>query len=69
MSEEAQASPDRLSENRDFLLFIFSRLANVGAWLYNQTQLRIHVLVTRGFLRSLASLELPPARVPPPEPD
>ncbi len=52
------------------LLRLTGRLANVGAWLYNQTQLRIHVLVTRGFLRSLASLELPPARVAPaPGPD
>jgi hypothetical protein len=29
----------------------FSRF---GAWLYEMTQLRIHVLVTRGFIRSLA---------------
>lgn len=34
-------------------------LARAGAWLYNQTQMRIHVLVTHGFLRSLARLELP----------
>jgi hypothetical protein len=35
------------------------RLARFGAWLYKQTQLRIHVIVTNGFLRSLARLELP----------
>jgi hypothetical protein len=35
------------------------RLARVGAWLYKQTQLRIHVIVTNAFLRSLARLELP----------
>ena len=29
--------------------------ARIGAFFYSQTQLRIHVLVTRGFLRSLAS--------------
>jgi hypothetical protein len=37
--------------------------ARFGAWLYAQTQLRVHVLVTKGFLRSLARLDLPPARV------
>jgi len=35
------------------------RLARFGAWLYTQTQLRIHVIVTNAFLRSLARLELP----------
>ena len=35
----------------------------IGAWIYNQTQLRIHVLVTHGFLRSLTSLDLPESRV------
>ena len=38
----------------------FSRF---GTWLYSQTQLRIHVLVTHGFLRSLARLDLPPSEV------
>jgi hypothetical protein len=36
--------------------------ARLGSWFYSQTQLRIHVLVTRGFLRSLASGDLPPLR-------
>jgi hypothetical protein len=36
-----------------------SKLARFGAWLYKQTQLRIHVIVTNAFLRSLARLELP----------
>lgn len=39
------------------------RFARFGAWLYGQTQLRIHVLVCYGFLRSLARLDLPPSRV------
>lgn len=30
----------------------------IGRWIYAQTQSRIHVLVTQGFLRSLAGLEL-----------
>jgi hypothetical protein len=35
----------------------------LGRWIYEQTQLRIHVLVTHAFLRSLANLELEPSRV------
>ena len=38
------------------------RFAHLGARFYGATQLRLHVLITRGFLRSLASLELPPPR-------
>jgi hypothetical protein len=37
--------------------------ARIGRLLYNQTQLRIHVIVTNAFLRSLANLELEPSRV------
>lgn len=33
--------------------------ARIGARIYAATQLRIHVLVTHGFLRSLARLDLP----------
>jgi hypothetical protein len=39
------------------------RFARVGAWLYSRTQVRAHVFITRGFLRSLARRELPPARI------
>jgi hypothetical protein len=38
----------------------FSR---IGRLIYDQTQLRIHVLVTHAFMRSLAKLELEPSRV------
>jgi len=38
----------------------FSR---VGRALYRETQLRIHVIVTHAFLRSLARLDLAPSRV------
>jgi hypothetical protein len=48
------------SEVVNFYPAIASR---VGRWIYEQTQLRIHVLVTRAFLRSLANLELEPSRV------
>jgi hypothetical protein len=37
--------------------------ARFGVWLYRETQLRIHRLITRGFLRSLARLDLPPSRI------
>ena len=37
--------------------------ARLGVRIYNATQLRIHVLITHGFLRSLARLELPPSPV------
>jgi hypothetical protein len=36
-----------------------SKLARFAAWVYKQTQLRIHIVVTNAFLRSLARLELP----------
>lgn len=38
------------------------RFARLGAFIYAQTQLRVHVLVTRGFLRSLERGDLPPLR-------
>jgi hypothetical protein len=37
--------------------------ARIGARLYAATQLRVHILVTNGFLRSLARLDLPPSTV------
>ena len=37
------------------------RFAGVGAWLYAQTQARVHTVVMRRFLRSLERLELPPS--------
>jgi hypothetical protein len=49
----------------------------IARWFYAQTQSRIHVLVTHGFLRSLSKLELEesavgrfavPGNVPPPPP-
>ena len=35
----------------------------IGRWVYENTQSRIHVLVTHGFLRSLAKLDLVESRV------
>src|SRR4051794_4175524 len=37
--------------------------SRVGRWVYTNTQSRIHVLVTHGFLRSLAKLKLAESRV------
>lgn len=37
--------------------------ARFSRWIYEQTQLRIHVIVTHAFLRSLANLDLEPSVV------
>lgn len=37
--------------------------ARIGRFLYRITQLRIHVIVTHAFLRSLANLDLAPSKV------
>ena len=37
--------------------------STIGRWFYTHTQSRIHVLVTQGFLHSLARLDLAPSRV------
>jgi hypothetical protein len=47
-------------EVANFYPAIASRLSR---WLYTQTQSRIHVVVTHGFLRSLARLDLEPSVV------
>ena len=36
---------------------------SLSGWVYRQTQLRIHVIVTHAFLSSLANLELEPSPV------
>jgi hypothetical protein len=48
------------SEVVNFYPMIASRL---GRWFYDQTQLRLHVIVTHAFLRSLANMELEESRV------
>jgi hypothetical protein len=48
------------SEVVNFYPTIATRLSR---WIYEQTQLRIHVIVTHAFLRSLANLELEESRV------
>jgi hypothetical protein len=39
------------------------RFARIGAHIYAATELRIHVIITHGFLKSLARLDLPPSAV------
>ena len=48
------------SEVVSFYPMLASRFSR---WIYEQTQLRLHVIVTHAFLRSLANLELEPSRV------
>lgn len=38
-------------------------VSGFGRWFYRQTQLRVHVVVTHAFLRSLGNLELEESRV------
>jgi hypothetical protein len=43
--------------------FYPSIASSIGRWFYRETQSRIHVLVTHGFLRSLARLDFAQSRV------
>jgi hypothetical protein len=54
-----EATATVTSEVVNFYPMIASRL---GRWIYDQTQLRIHVIVTHAFLRSLANLDLEESR-------
>jgi hypothetical protein len=57
---EGKATAHVEVEVANFYPAIASRLGN---WLYTNTQSRIHVIVTHGFLRSLARLDLAYSRV------
>ena len=61
--ESAEETLEVRLEVRNFYPWLrgSGRFARLGAWVYGQTQLRIHVLVCNGFLRSLARLDLPPS--------
>jgi hypothetical protein len=60
-----EAVADVVSEVANFYPLIagWGWFSRIGRWLYRETQLRIHVFVTHGFLRSLANLELVPSKV------
>ena len=70
-TDPTPGEPDRLAririraEVQNFypLLRGGGRFASIGAHIYTATELRIHVLITRGFLRSLSRLDLPPSTV------
>jgi hypothetical protein len=53
------------SEVQNFYPFLRGSgwFARIGSYLYSFTQLKIHVIVSHGFLRSLARLDLPPSNV------
>jgi hypothetical protein len=66
VDDEADASSDRVHliarvEVENFYpgLRGSGRFSRFGAWLYAQTQLRIHVLVCNAYLRSLPRLDFP----------
>ncbi len=60
-SEDPKRS--RLHVEVEVANFYPSIASGLGRWLYNATQSRIHVIVTYGFLRSLARLDLARSRV------
>ncbi|HEX4110112.1 MAG TPA: hypothetical protein VHX88_18420 [Solirubrobacteraceae bacterium] len=53
----------RLRIEVEVAYFYPSIAAGLGRWVYNETQSRIHVIVTYAFLRSLAKLDLHDSRV------
>ena len=62
---EQRASPvsARLHVEVEVANFYPAIASGLGRWIYNATQSRIHVIVTYGFLRSLARLDLAESRV------
>jgi hypothetical protein len=63
--EATEATATVSSEVVNFYPLIagWGAFARIGRFIYNQTQLRIHVIVTNAFLRSLANLDLEESRV------
>ena len=65
---EDPAHPERPARARlhvevEVANFYPSIASGIGRWFYRETQSRIHVIVTHGFLRSLARLDLAESRV------
>jgi hypothetical protein len=61
--DPAHQSGARLHVEVEVANFYPSIASSIGRWFYRETQSRIHVLVTHGFLRSLARLDLAESRV------
>ncbi len=59
----ADGQPATLHVEVEVANFYPAIASGVGRWLYNVTQSHIHVLITHGFLRSLARLDLAPSLV------
>ena len=59
----AHTGPNRLHVEVEVAYFYPWIAHRLGRWFYENTQSRIHVIVTHGFLRSLAHLDLAPSRV------
>ena len=65
---EDPAHPERPARARlhvevEVANFYPSIASGIGRWFYRETQSRIHVIMTHGFLRSLARLDLAQSRV------
>jgi hypothetical protein len=60
---EIHRHPGRLHVEVEVASFYPAIAARLGRWVYENTQSRIHVIVTHGFLRSLARLDLARSRV------
>jgi hypothetical protein len=61
--DPSHQSSARLHVEVEVANFYPSIASGIGRWFYRETQSRIHVLVTHGFLRSLARLDLAESRV------
>jgi hypothetical protein len=58
-----RSGPDRLHVEVEVANFYPAIASRLGRWVYENTQSRIHVIVTHSFLRSLARLDLAESRV------
>lgn len=61
--EVERREPRRLHVEVEVANFYPAIASRLGRWIYENTQSRIHVIVTHGFLRSLAKLDLAESRV------
>jgi hypothetical protein len=62
-ADDAGAGDVTITVSSEVVNFYPSIAAGIGRFLYNQTQARLHVIVTNAFLRSLANRELEPSVV------
>jgi hypothetical protein len=60
---DTNGAPEVTATVTSEVVSFYPKIARAGRWIYDQTQLRLHVIVTHAFLRSLANLELEPSVV------